>query len=315
MSHKRKKLYDENQQSSGVLDIQGDLATLVSFNAPLGEVNVNLGGDAVIVNRDVTFGAKPEYVSWVPTLAIPSPSPNGSFIVYVDNAELVKIANINNLSKLPAFDSGGLDMNNAVQIGTYSITNGTITSGAPIIQWTGNLDNRLKGLSDALSVVNYFGERIRNDIVAGTLNLQIITGKAFTRTAGVVNSLITKRPDIVEVPNISPSVIGLALRNNVIVSFGTAVDVLNYESPVGTLSVIPPNKAVNRFFVVFPNNQFTGYQLGQTTYTTPLLAQDSFEESEFSSIFANGVPTIQLSLDKSETDLSNALVKNLPRLL
>lgn len=313
MSHKRRKLQYENDLSSGVISIDGDISTLITFSSNL--INVNLGGVAVIVDRTSKFNAQPKYVSWSPLLGISSPSSNGSFIIYVDQDGVPKIGNVNNIAKLPAFDAGGLDMNSAVQLGTYSITNGTITSGTGFIQWTGNLANRFMGLSDALGVINYFGERIRVNIVAATLNLAITTGKAYTRSVGVLNNDITKRPDIVIVPNISPAVIAYALRNNVIVSFGITVNTTQYESPVGTLTAIPPNKAVNNFVVVFPNNQFIGIQFGQMTYNTTLLAQESFEEANFSAIAGNGVPTIQLSFNVGETNLSNALTKALPRFI
>ena len=317
MSYKRKKLYDENQQSSGVLDITGDLTTLISFNSEVGNdsVNVNLGGKAVIVDRTSNFAAKAGYAEWVPTFNIVSPSDNGNFIICVDNIGIPQIVDADGLSKLPAYDVSGIDMNNFAQLGVFSITAGSVTSGGSAIQWNGNLANRFMGLSDALGVINYFAERVRSDIVAGTLNLQILAGKVFSRIAGRVTAELTQRPDIIPVPDAPLSTVAVALRDNAIVSFGVTVDVLNYESPVGTLQVIPPNKAANRFCVIFPSSTFTGIQLGQKTYGTAALAQNSFEESEFSSITAGGFPTIQISLEKNETDLSNSLIKNLPRFL
>ena len=120
MSHKRINLQRENDMSSGVLTVEGDISTLLSFNSEVGNdsININVPGTAVILDRTTNFKPEPQYVSWAQTLSIVSPSDNGSYIIYVDNTGLVKIDEVNQNAKLPAFDIGGLDMNNAVQLGT-----------------------------------------------------------------------------------------------------------------------------------------------------------------------------------------------------
>ena len=316
MSFKRIKLQRENDMSSGVLEVEGDITTLISFNSEVGTdtINVNNGGKVVIVNRDSTFAAKPEYKSWIPTLSIASPADNGNFIIYVDSTGLVKIANVNNNSKLPAFDEGSIDMNNSVQLGTYTMIGGNISSGVGVIQWIGNTGNRIFGMMDSLGVINDLTLRVATEVVDGTLNLAIKGGKAASRSAGALDSEITKKADTVFVPDVSPSIIAIGDRNNVILSFGFVVDTENYESSIGTISPIPSDKSVNSFFVVFPNNQFIGMQYGQVLYNTPLLAQESFETPEFSEVGANAISTIKLSFNEGEVNLSSALKKILPRL-
>lgn len=318
-SQKRIKEHRENDMSSGVVKIDGDITTFFTFNAePVGNdsFTINHPGVAVVVDRSETFGAKPEYIPWVP-ITIVSPVADGNVIVFIDKTGVIQAANVNALAKLPAYDASTPNMNDSVQLASYVISGGVISSAgtAALPQWLGNISNRLMGVMDSLGVINDFAQRITSEIIPGGLQLEIGSGKAISRSVGFKDSLGTQKPDIIEVPDVSPSLIGTATRDNALVSFGFDLDVLNYESPIGTVTAIPPNKTANRFLAVFPNNQFTGVQLGQRTYNTTILAINSFELSEFSEIIGAGVPTIQIAIDKSEIDLSNAIIKNLPRFL
>jgi hypothetical protein len=319
MSHKRIKLQRENDMSSGVLSIAGSISTFFTINAIGGSndsITINHAGKAVIVDRASTFGAKPQYVSWAAGSTVVSPGDNGNFIVYIDSDGIVKIGSANDLAKLPAYTTSGINMNNAVQLAGYSITGGTITSGAALLQWWGNNMNRVGALMDALGPINSFGDSITNSIVAGGLNMAIGAGDAISRSVGFKSDLGTQSPDLLPVPSISPTILAFATRDNVVQSFAFNVNVTQYESSLGVLSNIPPNKAANRYFVTFPNNQFSGYHVGKLTYNTTTLAiNTTTETANFSQIYAAGVPTIQLAVLVGETNLSNALTKQLQRIL
>lgn len=320
MSHKRVKLQRENDMSSGVVSIDGDISILTSPNfnpTSTDTININLPGEAVFTIRGSanTFGPKLNYINWVATPSLLPPADNGNFVVIVDQTGALSIINVNNQTKLLPIESGGFSSNNTIQLVQFSLLNGNIQNLSIVIQWHGNLGNRFSALMDSLGVVSSLLDESTISIVPGTTGFSINKGTAIgVSGSGFINNDGTNYPDAVAIPDIPTAIIAIATRFNVIISFGFTLNTTDYEKPIGTIIPIPPNKAANRFTVIFPGSQFTGGQLGQEVYNTTLLAIESFEEPQFSAIGAGGIRALQIAVNLNENDLSNAITKRLPRL-
>jgi len=314
MSHKRSRSEAKNIASSALISIDGDVSTFFTFTGSV--MNINHGGTFRIVERDSLspFRAKPRYLSWQPTLNIP-PAANGPNIVYVDNTNTVKVANVNDLPKLPAYDPSTLDMNDVVQLASVAVTNGTITSGGPQIQWDGNAYNRRAAAGDALGAINSLSMGVDISIVPGTLGLNVLEGRGVLRDAGFINNEGTKSSDTVFVPNIPNSFLTLGDRNNVIRSFGTSLNTAEYEPSPGNFVPISPNKASGRDTLVFPVGKFIGYMLLTQEQNTVDLVMTSPEIVNIPTIGTQGLSIKRIGVGVGETDLSNAGIKNNFRLL
>jgi hypothetical protein len=307
----------ENDASTGIVFIDGSPLTFVTFNSNpggLATVDINHAGIARIVDRTITFEAKPKYFSFEAISGVSAPTGTGNFIIYINGSGVVTITDINGQSRLSAYDPDNLDMNEVVQVGQMSVEDGSIGNSTIFPQWVGNIGNRQAGIMDALGVINSIVDKVTISIPGGGLGLDIEPGLALSRGVGFQEGAFDQGADYVKVSSTPGSLVVLVTRDNVIVGFSFSIDTLNYESPVGTLTVIPPNKSANRFTTVFPSSQFIGYLLGQEVYTTTTLALESFELADFPSIFAGGAPVLQIAVDKNETDLANAVFKELPRL-
>lgn len=317
MSLKRIKQNRERDLSTSVINIDGDLSTLITFNSVGGndEINVNHSGEAIIVQRDANFVERPVYISWSQTLNMVSPDADGLLLVLVNSSGNIELQNVDSLAKLPPI--GTFNSNDYVQIGAFVIVAGDITQTGPLIQYSGNMGNRLAYFMDYLGEVNSKTDSISTEIIPATLNMEIIGGSAVNRSVSSNLSEFTKRPDIDELAGINPATIALITRDNIIQSFGLVMNVDDYEDPnnPGTLIALGNNKAANKFTVVFPGGGFIGLQLGQVEYSSTILAINSGENSDFSNIFGSSLPDKQLAIEEGETDLSNALIRQLPRIL
>lgn len=318
MSFKRIRNELNTSLSSGVVSIDGDIATLVSPNInPSGTdtYNIHHGGVARIVDRaSGAFEAKVKYITWEPTFGIVPTITNGISVIILNPKGLYAEAVGGPL--LSAYSEDLANMNDSVELATFTLLAGNTQALSAAVQWFGNTPNRLAYLMDVIGPLANKFNKPTVSVIPGTLFLQINPGTSLLRGIGFLDNLGAKKGDYKNVPLESPAVIALANRINQVISFGITVNTTDYESSPGVFTPIPPNKSVNGFSLIFSETTtFIGYQLGQDFYGTIDLALASIEQPNISAILFAAFPAIQLGINEGETDLANSKQLDLRRIL
>lgn len=320
MSHKLKQIENLQNRSSGIrfigtLDSPADLSVnpLFTDNGD-GTYNVNYAGQVEIIDRTNYAYPKLRIINFLATNNI-NAGGNGTFVILINSlSQVINHQYADQASELKA-DDPTYNTDNHVQLGTVSIDTGLISSIQPVIQYSGNISNRLRATQRAISIINSNVNPIRIEPNGANLTLNIETGSSISADFGFPNQE-AKAPDFDNVSStvITPLLLGV-LRDNTIFAASTNLDVINYESSPGVLTVMTNNRFANRYLVSF--SDFAGYVLGQIQYNDITAAFTSILNPEIPSIAAGGLLTNRISVLKNATALNNpaqALNKIAPRI-
>ena len=316
-----KKIEIAKNKSTGLLSIDGDPTTLFSDNGD-GTFNINHNGTGEIVDRidSNNYIPRAKQISWVATSNIDhtAAGSDGNFTVLVDATNTISVVQLGSgLAVLSAFATNGdPNLNTHVQIVSFSKEAGSIISFVTIEFWNGNIHTKVRNFADQIGVLNSTNEPQDIEVVGGNLELIYKAGSNFLKDEGFQETDGLSPDQDILANDVNPVPILLATRDNIIQSISTDLDVENYESSIGTLSLIPNNNAANRFILGFAAEQFVASLLGQEVFSGGSAQADAAASGELIdnpaiSRFGNRIKLI--SLVEGETDLTNATLTDLLR--
>ena len=309
---KQQKYYSD--LSTGVMTMTGDPETLLTDNGD-GTIDVNHGGVYRIVDRTDTFNflSRSRCKSWVATSNIDhtASGADGNKVIIVDNTGVISIIALpSGSAKLLADEGAGIpNFNTHLQIGSLSKDAGSIDSFLFFVGINNNIHNRLRYGLDTVGVVNSVNDP-QDIIISGNNDLKLkytkgsalFTDIGFINTNGLSLDQDILLADIADVPLVSVT------RDGIIQSLSTDLDVLNIESPIGTLTPMGNNQAANRYVLGFADEQFVGILFGQVDFGTVALAAAASEALNNIALTQFGVKLQKISVDKSETDNANFIL-------
>lgn len=307
--------------STGMVEIDdpSQLLTYVQINpGDNTRIDVLTGGKIRIVDwSNDDFRPIISYKKYDATIGIIANANNGNNVVTVDkNGNVIVIQPSNTAPELPTVGDVH-NLNNAVQIGLAVSVAGVLAGAGPVPDTNANMYVRWATMLRILGRVNSLITPIQINPVGGNLQLEVTAGDVLSQRVGIQTNG-SQSPDVFTTAFASPQVILLITRDNIIQSASITVDVINIESPIGTLTLINPNKFKNIYNKVFPASAAIGLFLGQIEYGTAQeaieAATSGLEKPEFSSIAAGGVAINVITVKRDETDLSNGLTINLFRI-
>jgi hypothetical protein len=298
-----------SSMSSGISFIGNDInspADLITF--PLlsdngdGTFNINHSGRALIIDRSNPYYPKDKYPFWNATNNIPVGA-DGVYVLLINSSgSIVQHQYADQSSQLKATDPD-FNTDNHIQLGTISVFGGLINSIQPVIQYSGNIANRLRGLNRILGVVNSVTEPIRIVPVINTLNIAIQVGDSSSADFGFVK-LGAKAPDIDRVdPELSPALLVTALRDNTIIGASFDIDVTLFESSPGVTTIMNPNKFAVRWLISFTD--FVGVILGKTEHNTAQLALDSNIPASIPPVATGGLLGTKIAVGRNVLNLNS----------
>lgn len=305
-------------QSTTLTRIDGPLDTMFTNNGD-GTFNLNHAGSGIVVDRSNPFEFTVHVLNWLPQSNVSTP-PGTLISIYINKKNEAVGVDLP-ASRLSLLDKdNGFDANRLLQIGFSRKTGGVLDDvGAdmPAIQYTGNL-----GIVKANIERNMLGtvRSIRNPIKllfnSGALTAKLSAGDTLFENGAWSNSAFdgVHNPDSVSVEEADTLFVYVDRLNN-IVGADVNFDVLNYESPIGTLIEIEPNKAALRFSVEFADDSFTAVAYGQNTENTTQLVMDSPEKFEIPSILIAGGALNRTAVFKNETNSDNFINEVLDRII
>jgi hypothetical protein len=310
MSYKKKQIIRLQNQSSGIRFIGTENSPADLSVNPLftdngdGTYNLNFGGQVEIIDRTNYAYPKLRIVNFSATSNI-NAGGDGVFVILINSSgQIVNHQYTDQGSELKA-DDPSFNTDNHVQLGTVNIDTGLISSIQPVIQYSGNLPNRLRATQRAIAIINSNISPIRIEPNGANLNLDIKTGSSISADFGFPNQE-AKAPDFDKISSpVTQAFLVGALRDNTIFTASTDLDVINYESSVGVLTVMTNNRFSNRYLVSFTD--FAGYVLGQNQYNDITTAFNASFNAQIPSIAAAGLFTNRITVAKNATALNDPL--------
>jgi hypothetical protein len=308
MSRKLKQIEVLQNRSSGIRFV-GTLENPIDLSVnPLftdngdGTYNLNYGGQVEIIDRSNYAYPKLRIIDFSATNNI-NTGGNGVFVILINSlGQIINHQYADQVAELKANDPN-FNTDNHVQLGVVALDAGFISSLQPVIQYSGNIPNRLRSTQRAISIINSNVSPIRIESSGANLNLKIMAGSSISSDFGFT-SQGAKAPDFDEVfVDEDPAFLLGVLRDNTFFASGFDLDVLNYESSVGVLTVMTNNRFSNRYLISFTD--FIGYTLGQNQYNSLQEAFDSELNPDTPSSGAAGLLTNRISLAKNATALNN----------
>jgi len=280
-----------------------------------GSINVAHNGVYRIVERPSLYVPRSKMRAFSATNNIDHSAiaSDGNLQVIVDVNQVISIIQqASGEPVLPTFNGAGIENSNThVQLGVVAKQAGIVDAPSGFIQWNGNIHNRYRFGINTVGVLNVNQDV---DFTGGDLTLIYKQGSILSTDTGLTDTGGVDQDQNILTSDINNVTIITVNRNNIIQSVGTSVNVLNFESPVGTFAVMPNNTAANRFYVGFINPNFAGGGflggvLGQETFSGGSALADaaaSTEALDIPGIIIRGVKLIKASILKNETDLVNA---------
>ena len=302
-------------------DPGGDATVIGTFDD--GTLNINHAGNYQVVKPidQFNFVMKAFGRSWAPVsnLDHTAVGADGNFVIIVDETGVISIDELpSGSAKLLAFEGTGIaNFNSHVQIGSITKAGNVINSFVPVLSTTNNIHNKHRYFLDSVGVLNNKNNPQAIEFAGASLELvykagdSLLTDIGFTDTGGV-----SPDQDILAA-DLNPATLVLVTRDDVIQAVTLDIDVVNIESPVGTIVAMSNSTAANRFVLGFADELFIAYLLGQTDYAGGSALADAANAGEAvdnPSLTILGVLMDQISLMKNETDLTaNATLTVLSR--
>lgn len=297
--------------STGLLSMTGDPETLITDNMD-GTIDINHGGQFRIVDRTDTFNflSRARRNSFIATNNIDhtASGTDGNKVIIVDMSGTITIeALASGSAKLLAFEGVGVpNFNTHVQIGSISKDSGTINSFLTVISVNNNINNKLRFATDTIGVVNSVNDP-QDIVISGNNDLKlnytkgssILTDIGFVDTDGLSPDQDILAADVTDVPILSVT------RDGIIQAIGTDLNVLDIESPIGTLTPMGNNRSANRYVLGFADEQFIAVLFGQADFSTIDVAAIAPETLDNIALTQFGVKLRKISVEKSETDNAN----------
>lgn len=305
----QKAYYDS--LSTGLISLTGDPTTLITDNGD-GTMDINHGGDFRIVDRTDTFNfiSRSRLRSFVATSNIDhtASGADGNKVIIIDNTGTISIIALpKNSSKLSADEGSGIpNFNTHLQIGTLTKNSGTVNNFIFLVTINNNIFNNTRFFLDSIGIINTIMDP-QDIVISGNNDLKLkytkgsslLTDTGFKNTGGLSlnqNKLIA---DIVDVPIISVT------RDGLIDSISTDLNVVDIESPIGTLTPMSNNQAANRYILGFADEEFVVALYGQIDFGTiaaAALAPDLLANIDLTQF---GTKLRKISVNKNETDNAN----------
>ena len=298
--------------STGLISMTGDPSTLITDNMD-GTININHGGDFRIVDRTDTFDfiSRSRRRSWVATNNIDhtASGADGNKLILVDINGTITITTLpSDSAKLLAFEGDGTppNLNTHIQIGSITKDAGVINNFVAVVTVNNNIFNNVRYISDSMGNINFVHEP-QDIVISGNNDLKLkyvagsslLTDLGFTSTNGLSINQDTFVSDIIDVPILSIT------RDGIIQAIGTDLNVIDIESPIGTLTPMGNNQSANRYVLGFATEQFVGVLFGEEDFGTLAAAVAAEENLNNITLTQFGVKLRKISVDKSETDNAN----------
>lgn len=300
-------------KSSGIISIQDNSTSFITTNGD-GTINITKSGVGEIIDRSSDpFNPTYKRFSWIATnnLDTNPTGQNGTFVVLVDESGTISVESLNSINRLQATSINGFNINNRVQLGTFTRTGTTFTALSSFWQFQGNSNNRINALMDTLGVLNSITDPVTLEVTDINLTMNVTSGIILSRQVGSLVGNGTNAPDIISVNAASTLNQILVNRNNSIISSSTNTNVTQYESPNGTFNTMTNNRYALRWYYYFPFSQFVGYTLGQAEYNDASSALNSNEMPDTPSILSGGVLLRRCAVLKNDTVILNANCEDL----
>lgn len=308
--------------STGIITMTGDPETLITDNMD-GTIDINHGGDFRIVDRTDTFNflSRSRRRSFVATSNIDhtASGTDGNKVIIVDNTGAISIVALpSGSAKLLAFENGGPpNFNTHVQIGSITKDAGVINNFVGLVTINNNIYNNVRYIMDSVGILNNTNDP-QDIVISGNNDLKLkytagssmLTDTGFPDNAGISINQNILAADIPDVPIVSVT------RDGIIQAVGTDLNVLDIESPIGTLTPMANNTASNRYSLGFADEFFIVILFEQFDFGGGTALQDASDAPDnLNNITLTqfGVKLRKISVDKNETDNANFLLKKLDR--